>query len=338
MDTNNEFPSFNSLQDVLDFIGTTEEELAKLPPADDEDVARNSLQALLDDGSALSKARLSSSGMIRLTGEGVKGHSANLANTGILMTAWQKLVTSVAAAKHGYKSLRGTVKKNIADATALNLTAGFQPGSVIIPISPAANKVEELFPQGEPLVDSQPRTTIDQAMEETINLLAQAPECSQDELIELLQPHGPRVAATLRNTLRNLADSNYNLETNWREPGQRTVKAKMTAAQAAEVTNLIESKKLDADEVDICGRVRTVSDLSSLVVATGENELEENLRIDRGQLTQEELEELKISMIIKIRCQMEEFHRPGGNVEYRYTALRLLQADSKQDSGKAEQA
>ena len=325
MDIDKSLPSFESYEDVLNFIGLTEEELAQAPKYDDEDVALASMQALLDDGTLVGKAQLDSSGMIRLTGEGVDGHSANLAKTGELMSSWQKLVTTVAAARAGFKALRGKISDKVSELTTLNLTVGFQPGSVIIPITPARDKVEELYPNGEPLVDSEPRSLLDQAVEETVTLLSQAPNCDQDELTELLQPHGPRVAATLRATLETLADSKCDLNTSWREPGRKAVVARVTSTQAQDLRLLIQSRKLDVDEVELSGRVRTVSDLTNLVLSVGPEKDEENVHIGRGGLPQGVLRSLNVGDFVKVRCQVEQSQYPGGNSGYKYTALEVLQ-------------
>lgn len=314
----------DNFERALEFFGLTHAELDAMPPIDAEDIARASKATMLDDGSASARLRLTSEGSLRLSGDGVREHRAELGRVAPLLMNWQRLVTAQGAALVGDKNPRGKVSSKVRKRTVLCLDASLAPGSVIIPIVPASNAVEELHGKGEPLADMGERTLADRAVSGTIELLNHAPGLTHDEIVELLQPSGPRVAGALRDMLRDAASANYNLAAKWRENGQPTCRAAVSAAQAGDIASMITDQHLDEGEETLTGILHTVSDRSNLVLEIDSGVMAGQIvKIKRGNLSDEQIQKIRVGQQVEIMCTVTKISGPAGDLKDSFSAKSL---------------
>jgi hypothetical protein len=139
---------------------------------------------------------LRSSGSLRLTGAGVTGHRANLADVGQLALSFQKLVTALGSSIYG---ARQSISSKAQELTELQLDSSPAPGSLILNFVPVVDPEQELRGGGE-IIDADPAQLIDKTFSALSKLLqaGNAPGHS-DQIAALLQDFGSMTSVSLRN-------------------------------------------------------------------------------------------------------------------------------------------
>lgn len=116
---------------------------------------------------------LRSSGELRLTGAGVRGHEASLPAVASVMSALQRLVDAMGAAVEGVRTGAGKLPETICKRTRLQLSADPQPGSLRLVFSPNCDVSEELGGDVPMVVyGNDERMLTDRAFEDLVSLLA----------------------------------------------------------------------------------------------------------------------------------------------------------------------
>lgn len=286
------------------------------------DSSRMSVEALV--GRTLGSAReLTSEGSLRLHGNGVVGTSAALADVGLIVGTWQKLVAAIGGALEDVRSLRGQLPADIVARTTLVLSAAPSPGSVILHIRPKADPFLEVAPGGGmPLMD-EPRPLADRASEALIALLVlavNAGPASVEDLTSSMRQMGPRVGSSLMAFADSLAKSNITVEASWREPTQPTRRAEVTPSAATWIRDFVAGQDFDAEVIEMVGVLRTVSDADRWLVDVEELPL----RMDATELDPSLIAQFHVGQRVELSVRTAIREQPDGRTTASHKILRAV--------------
>lgn len=220
--------------------------------------------------------RLLSTGTLRLTGAGVRDHSAALDAVGAICQGFQRVVTSVGAALEGVKSARGPLSEALQRRSRLALEAAPGPGSLVLRLIPETDPNDERHDRAAPsMLGDDPEPLTDRSMVTVLDLLRVAAHETPDgeRLAGLLLEMGPRASAAIGDLAKSIADDDFDVDLTWRQPERSTRRVSVTAPQARWLERFVALRRLDASEVAIRGRLRTISDRRALEVETDDGEI-----------------------------------------------------------------
>lgn len=268
-----------------------------------------------------------SSGHLRFTGVGVVGHSADLADVGLLSTAWQKAVTATGAALEDVRAVRGRIPADIALRTTLVLTASPLPGSVVFHVEPKQSPLYEAEPKGQTNLseDFAARPLADRACEALVELLATTASSTPDMIDAVsgrLRHLGPRVGSAIDGLARAIEATNVTLDAVWREPTAPTRRAVVSPALARFIAEVVEGRGLNAIVETMTGTLGTISDRQKWVLHLGE----ETIRLDIDDLPMEELTRWKVHDLVEVDVRVALQERPDGRVVRHHTLLSIRAA------------
>ncbi|WP_136017930.1 hypothetical protein [Arthrobacter silvisoli] len=202
-----------------------------------------------------------SAGAMRLTGPGVDGHEASLEDVSLMGSALQKLVSSVGASLRGFKAIRGRIPSDISNKTVLGLRAAPRQGSIILDLAPKVDPISELRRRGE-IINETDSQLVDEVMT-SLGVLMHAATEQESGLTERFSAEvrelGPRVASALKVFAQVTSGSRFNMEFTWAQPLHATVDFSLSSRDAVWIARLISGQKLDAEDVQVHGVLRTVS-------------------------------------------------------------------------------
>lgn len=293
---------------------------------DAEDLARLSLEAFAGEFSPVRTD--SSSGFLRLTGAGVDGHSARIDGVADMMHQFQRLVLATGAALEGHKSLRGQLPAQIVARTQLRLRGSALPGSLVLEVVPEGSPAAEIVPDGQPeLFQHEEALLVDKAIGDAIKLMGLSKEVSADaddsEFLQVLQERGPRVATTLRDLASTLVQSQFDTDISWTQPRRARVRIKMAVAEMKHLGELVASREMAKEPIEMSGVLRTVSDLGPLKIET-----EEGIEtVDAKNIDADTIKTLQVGMSVRVRADVTEDVTPGGGSTSRYTATSIESAE-----------
>jgi len=307
-------------------------------PAYRAEVASNAPEAEWEDAADLSRLSLSgflaeqsparrdmSLGFLRLTGDGVTGHSAHVDDVADVMRHFQRLVLASGMSLTGHKSLRGQLPADIVSKTRLDLNGSPIPGSLILQIVPAMLPANEIMPNGQSefFTDSEDQL-VDTAVGQSINLLnlskSAGPDADESEFIQLLTEAGPRVATTLRDFAKSLADADFSTEVAWMQPRKRRAISKMSTVELANLGLLVASRELAKEPVTLRGILRTVSDIGPLKLEVADGEIE---TIDAKLIPGSDIKRLLVGMTVEVTAAVTEEVSPGAEAKTKYAATNV---------------
>lgn len=270
-----------------------------------------------------------SEGDLRLHGIGVEMNSVDLNAVGAIATAWQKAVAATGAAIEQVKTLRGSLPADVLQRTALVLNASPQSGSVVLHLEPKADPLPEVEPQGDVPMVERARPLADRASEQLIQLLGRAAAVDltdTDELTAELQNLGPRVGGALSALARVLDRASITLDASWAEPEAPTVRASVTPSGAKWITQFVAGRGLDAEEQEIRGVIRTVSDRERWLVEVGEDDL----RMDASELDPSVAAQWHVGADVVLTVRVAQTERPDGTTR---KSMKILRVDAAGDDG-----
>lgn len=305
------------------------ERLRRQPPSGDilwedaGDLARLSVASFIAENSPI--RRDLSSGFVRLTGAGVRGHSASLDGVAATIHNFQRLVTASGLAITGWKTLRGRAPTETLSKTRLDLDGSVMPGSLILQVVPATLPSAEIMPtgQGEFFRDGEAQL-IDQAMDKSINLLnlgaALGPDADESPFLGELNDAGPRVASALRDLTSGLVDAGFATEVVWEQPRLARKRTRLSVEELAHIAGLVSSRELAREPVVLVGVLRTVSDISPLKLEVAPNEFES---INATRIASDVIAELNVGVRVRVHADVNEEVSPGGEPKAHYAATRI---------------
>lgn len=287
---------------------------------------RRSVEAFI--ASTAGNARsLRSHGALRLHGEGVRVHSAELGQVGLIATAWQKAVSATGAALEQVRSLRGALPADITQRTTLLLNASPVPGSIVLGLEPQSPPLDEVEPDGNVSMLDRPRPLADQACAALIKVLADAGEAQQadaDGLATALRELGPRVGSALAQLAQAIHRSNITVDARWAEPDASTVSASISPSAARRIRDFVAGRGLDAEEQYLIGALRTVSDREKWLVELLDGEVE---RMSATELAPEEIAKWRVGDQVSLRVRVALREQPDGVTRRSHTILELTAID-----------
>lgn len=260
---------------------------------------------------------IKSFGSLRIHGDGVTGHSADLDAVGSVMTLFQSLVTAIGAVIDGHGASRGRVPQAVIHDTQLSLTAQPAPGSIILSITPKADEMAIAYPQGESLFGYEyPKIVLaDESMDQLIKLLSAISTVDIEPFIDMVKEAGPRQAATLKALLKRLADSDFDVDVTWEEPDKPTRRVTLTSEEASYAYYSIETHNADSYEEDITGEIRTISTTKRLeIIPDGQDENGRQLPavyIKRGELSDSDLAQYSVMNHVTVHVRTTPEIKPG---------------------------
>lgn len=205
-----------------------------------------------------------SSGHLRLTGNGVAGHRASLADVGHLAATFQKLVTALGSSIFG---ARQSISAKAQQLTELQLDASPMPGSLILNFVPVVDPEQELRGKGE-MLDSEPDQLIDKTFAALGQLLQPSTSIdSTDQIVGLLKDYGSMTSVTLRNFASAAADGDFDLDVLWQQPRLPSLRMHVSAESSRGLARLVQGRRLDEEPVELVGVLSTVSSSDHWVVA-----------------------------------------------------------------------
>ena len=309
-------------------------ELAKLPEEDfpdwedSADLGRLHLQSFAQDqigGFELSKSR----GALRLTGDGVRGHSLDLADAGQVLAEFQNLVTVSGAALQGQTGVRGRLRADVVERTRLALSASPGPGSVVLEFEPVIDEASERYPKGETRTDGPPIPLVEQSVETALDVLAVANGDGPNfDVVEaFFQDLGPRVAAAARTLATTAAKASLDLNVGWERPGVGRKSVRVSSRQCASFASVLHGIGLDSEQIPLTGILRTVSDRKKIDLETADLEDPGEtvvLAIARGDVN---MQPYNIGTTVTMLVRVEVTQRPGGTEKREFTALHIALAE-----------
>lgn len=290
------------------------------------DLTRLSQEAMVRQQAGTARV-IRSSGNLRFTGAGALGHSADLADVGLLSSAWQKAVTATGAALEDVRGARGRIPVDIALRTTLLLTASPSPGSVVFHVEPKQPPLLEVEPHGQTTLAEEiaARPLADRAVEALVELLATATtgtaamvEAISGQLSDL----GPRVGSAVDGLARAIEATNVTLDASWREPAAPTRRAVITPSEAKFIADVVEGRGLNATVETMTGTLGTISDRQKWVLHLGE----ETIRLDIAELPAEELTKWKVHDLVEVDVRVALHERPDGRMVRHHTLLCIRPA------------
>lgn len=273
---------------------------------------------------------LTSTGLLHLTGEAAKGHSADFGSVGELMTTWQKLVTAIGASHRDARSIRGRLPAEITNLTRLTLRTSPLPGSVVLRFAAATPPEAELVDEGGLRLFDQPETQlVDISVREAVGLLSTAREMGPDadgsELIEELKELGPRVASSLVAFASHVEGAGIEMDVEWRQPGRQTDRASFTPSIAGHVVSVVRARELDSERVVLRGDLVTASSEQSLAIR--DDQTHELVSIKRGNLSLDEIRQVVVTDRVAVTVDAVRRSHPGNDTRTEYTAVHIERID-----------
>ncbi|HEY6933037.1 MAG TPA: hypothetical protein VI452_06525 [Marmoricola sp.] len=270
----------------------------------------------------ISARSLASEGDLRLRGVGVEMNSADLNAVGAIATAWQKAVAATGAALEHVKTLRGSLPIDVLQRTALVLNASPQPGSVVLHLQPKADPLPETEPEGDIPMVERARPLADRAAGQLISLLRHAANvdaADTDALSADLRNLGPRVGGALSALAQVLERANITLDASWAEPEAPTVRASVTPSGAKWISQFVAGRGLDAEEQQVQGVLRTVSDRERWLVEVGD----EDVRMDASELDPSVAARWHVGASVLLTVRVAQIERPDGTTRKSMKILRV---------------
>ena len=287
------------------------------------DAGRISIERMISD-EELGRSQISH-GLIRLSGDGVVGHSAAATEVATVISSFQRLVIAVGASlAKGNTSLRGQIAAGLVRRTRLRLVASPAPGSLVLSLSPEAPPSEETMPGGVASMFEENEPLADQAVAQIVSMMSDAsqlgPDPEHSPLLERIEALGPRTAAAIRAFALALSTGDFDTDIGWQVPTRPSLRATVDHNHAAAIVRLVEARNLDAERVQLTGELRTVSDLSAWVLDDDDGE---RYQVDAGSIPQEIAGELHIHMRVRVDADMTPTRHVGGAFRYVFTARQV---------------
>jgi hypothetical protein len=248
----------------------------------------------------------------------VLGRAAELDDVGQVATLWQRCVTSVGAALEGATSAQGRLSIDIVQRTQLLLQASPASGSLILDLAP-----KSYAPVETPLFQEDASPLADRASSALLSLLQRASTPSLTELDQLSAEFvtlGPRVASSVKQLADALAKSHFDVYAEWHEPGVPSIRASFPAASAGWVSDFVAGRDLDAEDAQLEGVVRTVSDIAKWSVEISSGAVEQ---IDASDLPHEVIRSTNVGDEVELLVKVRLTERPDGTVRRTLSAKEL---------------
>lgn len=250
--------------------------------------------------------------------------AARLDSVGSLMVTLQKLVSATGGALKGFKSLRGQLTAQVRTLTQLQLTASPVPGSIVLQVQPEQDLSEEIYPEGQVPLTDDALPLLDQSMQALMELLragaAAGPGEESADFRSRMVELGPRTATAVRELVTPLYEGGLEVDIQWAIPGRPDVTVRLTSAEAERIAQLVAIEKLDAEEIELVGRLHTISKTKSWDLETDDEEM---IRMGKGQLPDEAVRDLHVDQRVRVRAEMTPRRQISGEVTYDYTALSI---------------
>lgn len=292
------------------------------PPALPGDWGRRSVEASIAQRLGTVGA-LRSRGELRLHGDGVHGHSAELGQVGLIAAGWQRAISATGAALEQVQAFRGALPADIMQRTTLVLNATPAAGSIILRVEPQRPPLEDPQ-QGEGAqTDTPGRPLADRASEALIDLLARFGTDSptiEDDLASSLRALGPRVGSTLANLATAINRSDITLDATWAEPGTSTIMASINPQIARRVQSFVAGRGLDSEEETFTATLRTVSDVERWLVELPDGR---TVRMGAKELPAEEIGRWRIGDVVELRVRVSLREQPDGYVRRTSSILQV---------------
>lgn len=162
---------------------------------------------------------VSSRGNIRITGDGVIGHSAKANDIARIVTGFQRLATALGASGIGDKELGKQANADVRRRTDLLLTAAPGPGSIILTFAPALSFIDEAGAPGMILELETDEQMLDTAIGAAVDVFTAGNEigASPDDsaFVTKLGDLGPRSASAVRDLAKTLDRAGFDIEVDW---------------------------------------------------------------------------------------------------------------------------
>ncbi len=308
----------NRLLKLLQELGVDEEQYRDFEPEWEtaSDLSRASVEAMTRIQAGTARV-IKSAGSLRIHGNGVHEHSADLDAVGNVMSLFQSLVTAIGAVIEGHGASRGRVPQAVIHDTQLSLDAQPAPGSIVLSITPKADEMAIAYPQGESLFGYEyPKIVLaDESMDQLIELLSTISMVDIEPFIDMVKAAGPRQAATLKALLKRLADSDFDVDVTWEEPEKPTRRVTLTSEAASYAYHSIESRNIDSYEEDITGVIQTISVTKRLeILPDGQDENGKQLPtvyIKRGELSDSDLAQYSVMDRVTVHVRTTPEIKPG---------------------------
>lgn len=322
----------DNLPDVTDLLARLRQQYAgDEAPTNYEpgDLSRMGIEAMVRRGTGTART-LHSSGILRFTGAGVEGHSANLDDIGTLSSAWQKAVTATGAALEDVKNARGKFSASVILRTQLVLTASPLPGSVVFVVEPKQSPIKESEPEGNVSLTEEmaARPLADRASERLVEFLAAGtdpgPEVA-DEIATQLRSLGPRVGGAVNALAQAIDKTNVTLEVSWREPAKPTRRASVNPSGAKVIREIVEGRGLDAEPETLYGTLQTISNRQRWVIDTADG----LVWFDASELTATDRHRWKVDDWVEVEATVAVRERGDGRMDRTHTATAIRQAEPR---------
>lgn len=301
--------------------GSFKEKLTDSPDwLDSDDLARMSMDSFRAEGGG--PRRVASSGLLRLTGAGIRGHAGSFDGISEALRNFQRFVLSTGLASVGHKSLRGQAPIDVVSKTRLNLSGSPLPGSLVLRMVPAMPPSEEIAPDGEvALFGDEDDQLIDTAVKDALGLLDEGrlmgSDVEESVFLSDLESRGPRVASTLRDFVVSLVKYEFEPDIAWSQPRHSRMRTCLSTTELARISGAISSRELERDPATLRGVIRTVSDIAAWQLELDSGEI---LRIESVGIPKEQTSTLTTGAIVSIDVDVTEESSPAGESKQKYAA------------------
>lgn len=288
-----------------------------------EELSRLSIGSLLGEIQPI--RRDFSSGFLRFTGAGVRGHNADLNDVSEALKNFQRFVSATGASISGFKTLQGRIPLVLESKTALDLQGSALPGSLILQFSPRTMPSAEIFPEGQTeIFNDGEDQLVDLAVGKSIEILNDSknlePDADNSDFLAKLEESGPRVATSLKSFAESLIQGNFEPELVWKQPRKKASKASLLTPELVNLSQLVVSRKLDKENRVIAGKVRTASDLGPFKIEDESGKIQ-TVIVDNIEIS--DISKVFVGMNVVIHCTVEQEIAPGGEVKVTINATRI---------------
>lgn len=299
---------------------------ARTRPVVPGDFTRRSIERIAREASGTSRV-IPSRGVVHLTGDGVQGHSAPMAQVALLLSRFQAVVHSIGASLEHNVS-RHRLPDSILARTALVIDASPQPGSLIVNIHPELDGMDDVYPQGVHLLPDPHHelSLADRSIDVFSKLISRVSslEPTQDSALKTIKPFGPRVAKSLCEFAAGIGRARFDFALNWAAPAAETISATLSTTEASALTEALRSHELEPTEDLITGQVVTASSRLRLEIRGSSSvDADATFRVDRGELSDADIARAPVFSTVQVRARVEWEEKPGGETVARYVARSL---------------
>jgi len=138
--------------------------------------------------------------------------------------------------------------------------------------------------------------------------------------LDRVREGGPRLASAVRRFARAIETADFDVDLEWREPNQATLRAQFTRHDAGLVRHLVVSRALEVELQNLVGRLITLSTTRAWQLSVGQESI---VTVDASKLEPSVTSALHLNEQVTIRAKAIQHALPGGGTSTTFEAVSV---------------